>query len=101
MNAQRIPVKYSMMLWKTLPDYPTKLDILYEVCLFLEKNGKTEFSEQTLNSIWIDPAGVQVWRGTKIEEIVKKLMDEGVFKEAKTVNDKVWYVINEDKNPFK
>ena len=43
-----------MGLWKTLPNYPTKEDVQYEISVFLLKEGRSgsEFSIQTLNSIY-------------------------------------------------
>lgn len=99
-NQDNTPIKYLMNVWKSLPNYPTKLDVLYEICTFLTKSEKTEFSEQTLNGLWCDSKGVASWRGTKLEDGYNKLMEEGFFKLNKSVNGKDWYQINEEKNPF-
>ena len=100
MTQDNVPVKYTMGMWKSMPNYPTKLDVLYEVYANLFKAGKTEFSEQTLNSIWFNSAGAGSWKGTKTEILVQDLIKDGTFKESKTVNEKVWYVIDTKLNPF-
>lgn len=102
MTQENIPIKYTLNMWKSLPGYPTKLDVLYEIYNYVHKNEKKEFSELTLNAFWFDDKGVGNWRGTKKETYVNELMKEGTIKETrKDKSEKSWYVIDENKNPFK
>jgi len=101
MTQENVPVKYTMNIWKSLPVYPTKLDVLYEIYSNLFKNSKTEFSEQTLNSIWFDEKGSGNWKGTKYEHYFIELQKDSTIKEVKNTNGKSWLVIDETKNPFK
>jgi len=101
MTQENVPVKYTMGIWKALPVYPTKLDVLYEIYSHLFKNSKTEFSEQTLNAIWFDEKGSGNWKGTKYEFFFIELQKDSIFRETKNVNGKSWLIIDETKNPFK
>lgn len=100
MTQENIPVKYSMGIWKSLPVYPTKGDVLYEIYSHLFKAGKTEFSEQTLNSIWFDEKGSGNWKCTRYEHHFIELQKDVTFKESKNVNGKPWFVIDDKKNIF-
>jgi hypothetical protein len=100
MTQDNVPVKYTLGIWKSLPVYPTKLDVLYEIYAFMFKSGKTEFSEQTLNSLWLDAKGVGNWKGTKYEHFFIELRKDSTIKEIKKVGDKSWLVIDPEKNPF-
>ena len=100
-EINNIPIKYLMNIWKSVQGYPSKLDVFYEVYSHLNKTNKTEFSEQSLNSLWYDSTGSGNWKGTQYEHHFIELQKELVFKETKNVNGKIWYVINDDKNPFK
>ena len=56
MNRNKIKLKYVLNLWKSLPEYPTKEDVLYEIKSFLVRDSRPgEFSHQTLNVkiLWI------------------------------------------------
>ena len=88
------PVKYTMNMWKALPGYPTKPDVLYEILVYLVKSSKTEFSLDTLNSVW------DVWRGTVTEDIVNEFIDNGTFVEVKEKSGKARYKISNNSNPF-
>jgi hypothetical protein len=100
MTQENIPVKYSMNIWKSLPGYPTKLDVLYEIYSHLFKNSKSEFSEQTLNGIWFDDKGVANWRGTKYEHYFIELQKDSTIRESKNIKGKSWMIIEEKHNPF-
>jgi hypothetical protein len=90
-----------MNIWKSLPTYPTKMDVLFEIYSFIFKMDKTEFSEQTLNSLWMDEKGSGNWRGTKYEFQFNELRKDSTIKESKNVGGKSWLIIDESKNPFK
>lgn len=100
MDKDKIPVKYSMSIWKTLPKYPTREDVLYELMLYMEKNlSGGEFSEQTFNGIWYDHLLTEPnWKGTKIEERLNEMFSDGTFEHTKDKGDKAWYKIT--KTPF-
>jgi hypothetical protein len=80
-----------MNLWKILPDYPTREDIIYELSVYLEKDGRPggEFTAQTFNSVWGNS-----WTETKHFAIVEKMLQEGDFEEIKSQN-KTKYKIKE------
>ena len=79
MNRNKIKFKYLMNLWKSLPSYPTQEDIIYELLVYLEKDGRPngEFTFQTFNSIWGSK-----WMETKHHELVQNMIENGTFKEV-------------------
>jgi hypothetical protein len=101
MTQENIAVKYTMGIHKSLPIYPTKMDVLFEIYSHLFKNSKTEFSEQTLNSIWFDEKGSGNWKGTKYEYHFIELQKDSIIKEVKNTNGKSWLIIDDSKNIFK
>ena len=52
MEKNKLKLKYLLGIWRDLPEYPTKEDIIYELNSYLIKDGRPdgEFSEQTFNS---------------------------------------------------
>ena len=85
-----------MGVWKTLPDYPTKEDIVYEISLYLlkDKRPNGEVSPQTFNSIF----GSR-WESESHGDIIKKMIEDGDFIETKkSTASKIWYRINN--NPY-
>ena len=97
MNKDKLPIKYSLSIWKSLPKYPTREDVLYELSLYMEKNlSGGEFSEQTFNGIWYDHQNTAPnWKGTKIEDRLNEMFKDGTFKKTRTQGDKTWFKINE------
>jgi hypothetical protein len=96
MNRNKIKFKYLLGVWKTLPEYPTSDDIVYELSLYLLKDGRPhgEFSIQTLRSVF-GPS----WETNKHGEIIKKMIDAGDFEETKKSSaSKKWYRIS--KTPY-
>jgi hypothetical protein len=65
-----------MGVWKNLPDYPNKEDVIYELSVYLLKDGRPngDFTLQTFNSVF-----GQGWAKTKHGEIVKQLIVDGSF----------------------
>lgn len=100
MNQEKIPLKYTLGIWKSTKTYPTKMDVLYEVYEYLNKSNKTEFSEQTLNSVWFDQSGSGNWKDTIKQVFFNELITDGTFIESKNTGDKIWYKIEEKLNPF-
>ena len=83
-----------MGVWKELPEYPTYEDIIYELNLYLVKDGRPDgdFTEQTFNSFL--PSG---WASTQHGLAIRKMMEEGVFeKTERTSGGKIWYKIKEN-----
>jgi hypothetical protein len=81
-----------MGVWKTLPHYPTQEDVIYEISIFLLKEGKSngDFSQQNLNSIF----GTR-WEDTKHGELIKNMIENGIIEETKKSNpSKKWYKLN-------
>lgn len=91
MNRNKIKLKYLLGIWKTLPDYPTKEDVIYELSAFLLKDGRPngEFSQQTFKTIF--GAG---WENSSCGEIVNELILSDDFQETKkSTETKKWYKI--------
>ncbi len=85
-----------MNLWRTMPGYPTKEDVIYELNVYLMKDGRPNgsFSLQTLKA----PFGSD-WEETKFKEIVDEMIESGEFEvDAKKSSSKVWYKIKN--NPY-
>jgi hypothetical protein len=90
MNKNKVKLKYVLNLWKHLPQYPTKEDIIYELSVFLIKDGRPngEFSPQTFKSVF----------GTNWEKSHGDVIDEMIsskdFDESqKSTETKKWYKI--------
>jgi hypothetical protein len=91
MEKGKIKIKYLLGIWKDLPDYPTKEDIIYELNSYLIKDGRPdgEFSDQTFNSFL--PSG---WEENSQGEIVRELIESEIFEKIeKTTGNKNWYKI--------
>jgi hypothetical protein len=96
MDRNKIKFKYILNLWKSLPNYPTKEDIIYEVSLYLVKDGSHngDISNQTFNSIFGSS-----WEKMKHGEVIKTMIHDGDFKEIeKSTGIKKWYRIQS--NPY-
>lgn len=96
MDRNKIKFKYLLGVWKTFPEYPTLEDVIYELSLYLLKDGRPngEFSPQTLKSVF----GGE-WESNKHWEIIKKMIADGDFEETKkSTAAKKWYKIS--KNPY-
>lgn len=96
MERNKIEFKYLMGLWKSLPGYPTKKDIIYELSVYLLKDGRPngEFSHQTFNSAFGSD-----WEKTEHKGIVDEMVKDGDFEEtSKSSATKRWYRIKN--NPY-
>ena len=87
-----------MNLWKVLPGYPTTDDFIYELNVYLVKDGRPNgsFSEQTLTS-----AFGKGWEETKIKDAFETLIKNGSLIEDTTKSgkqQKTWYKIKD--NPY-
>ena len=85
-----------MGLWKTLPEYPNSDDVIYEISLYLMKDGRPngDFSEQTFNSIF-----GKNWNNDKIGSIISSMISAGSIEEIdKKSGGKKWYRIKN--NPY-
>lgn len=87
-----------MNLWKVLPNYPTQDDFIYELNVYLVKDGRPNgsFSEQTLTS-----AFGKGWEETKLKSIFETLVRNGSLIEDSTKSSskqKSWYKIKD--NPY-
>lgn len=94
MNKNKLKTKYLLGIWKDLPDYPTKEDVIYELNSYLTKDGRPdgEFSDQTFNSFLPEE-----WEKTKLNEIVKELIDTEIFeKTERSIGNKNWYKIKDN-----
>jgi len=101
MDVAKVPVKYSLGLWKTLPSYPTRQDVIYEIHVWMTKNERIDFTEQNMNWVF-DVNGQPTWVGTKIEEHFRGMINDGTIKKSdRVLNDTVRYIIDETQNIFK
>jgi hypothetical protein len=92
MNKNKIKFKYLLNVWKFLPEYPTKEDLIYEISVYLIKDGRSngEFSIQTFNSIFGSS-----WEKNKQGEIIKCMIEDGdLIESSKSTAAKKWYKIN-------
>jgi hypothetical protein len=79
-----------------MPDYPTKEDVVYELSVYLMKDGRPNgsFSIQTLKA----PFGPN-WEETKFKTLVDEMIESGEFElDDKKSSSKVWYKIKN--NPY-
>lgn len=90
MNRNKIKLKYVLNLWKSLPGYPTKEDVLYEIKSFLVRDSRPgEFSHQTLNAVFGSK-----WEKTEYGRIVNELIEDGSIEETKKISaSKKWYTL--------
>lgn len=91
MEKNKLKMKYLLGVWKDLPEYPTKEDIIYELNSYLIKDGRPDgdFSDQTFNSFL--PKG---WEKSQYGKLIQELIDTGVFeKSEKSLGSKNWYRI--------
>ena len=92
MNKNKIKFKYLLNIWKSLPNYPTKEDLVYEIEIFLIKDGRPngDFSNQTFKSVFGSS-----WEKTKHGEVIKSMIEDKDFIESEKSSDsKKWYRIN-------
>jgi hypothetical protein len=93
MNNDKVKFKYLMNLWKSLPDYPTEEDIIYELSSYMVKDGRSsgEFTTQTFNSVF-----GRGWMETKHAEVIQNMLDSGIFIESENSKpDRIKYILNE------
>lgn len=91
MEKNKLKFKYLLGIWKDLPQYPTKEDLIYELNSYLIKDGRPdgEFSDQTFNSFL--PIG---WEKGDHGKIIKELIETGEFeKSERSIGNKNWYKI--------
>lgn len=94
MEKNKLKFKYLLGIWKDLPQYPTKEDIIYELNSYLIKDGRPdgEFSDQTFNSFL--PEG---WDKEKHGEVIRELIETGAFeKTERSIGNKNWYKIKDN-----
>jgi hypothetical protein len=94
MEKSKLKMKYLLGIWRDLPEYPTKEDVIYELNSYLIKDGRPdgEFSDQTFNSFLPEN-----WESEKFGDAVKELMETEIFeKTEKTLGNKNWYKIKDN-----
>ncbi len=82
-----------MGIWKELPSYPTEEDVIFELNSYLIRDGRPqgEFSEQTFNSFLpVD------WESKKYGEVIKSLIDKGIFERQKSKGSKTVFKIKDN-----
>jgi hypothetical protein len=88
MEKSKLKMKYLLGIWKDLPEYPTKEDVIYELNSYLIKDGRPdgEFSDQTFNSFLPEN-----WEDEKFRDIVKELIETEIFENTyKTLGNQNW-----------
>ncbi len=93
MNKNKVKFKYLMNLWKSLPEYPSQEDIIYELSVYLEKDGRPdgEFTLKTFNSIFGSK-----WEESKHFGVINEMIKNGVFEtKDEIINDKTKYRLKE------
>jgi hypothetical protein len=91
MNKNKIKFKYLLGVWKSLPGYPSREDVIYELSVFLIKDGRPngDFSSQTFKSVF-GPG----WEKNQHGEIINSLISSGEFEQTnKSTETKRWYRI--------
>jgi hypothetical protein len=91
MNRNKAKLKYLLNIWKSLPQYPTKEDVVYEITAYLIKDGRPngEFSPQTFKSIF--GSG---WDKGAHGLVINSMIKEGEIEETpKSSETKKWYRI--------
>jgi hypothetical protein len=91
MHRDKTKLKYMMGIWKHLPQYPSKEDIVYEISVYLIKDGRPngEFSLQTLKSVF-----GKDWENNSHGEIIKKMIEDGDLQRGEKKDmSKEWYKI--------
>lgn len=93
MDKNKVKMKYHMGIWKELPEYPTEEDVIFELNSYLIRDGRPqgEFSEQTFNSFL--PNG---WESKKYGEIIRSLMEKGIFEKQKSKGNKTVFKIKDN-----
>jgi hypothetical protein len=94
MEKSKLKMKYLLGIWRDLPEYPTKEDVIYELNSYLIKDGRPdgEFSDQTFNSFLPEN-----WESEKFGDAVKELIETEIFeKTEKTLGNKNWYKIKDN-----
>lgn len=94
MDKNKLKLKYLLGIWKGLPEYPTKEDVIFELNSYLTKDGRPdgEFSDHTFNSFLSEG-----WEDNKQGEIIKEFIDTGIFeKTERSIGNKNWYKIKDN-----
>lgn len=94
MESKKTKFKYLLGLWKSLPEYPTREDVVYELSSYLVKDGRSggDFTVQTFNSVF----GLN-WKKSKHGELIDEMINDGTFDESdKTSGTKKWYRIKDN-----
>ena len=100
MERNNIKFKYLMNLWKVLPSYPNPDDVVYELSVYMVKDGRPNgsFSDQTLRHVF-----GKEWDTPVFQNLFKKMLSDETITEDLTKNSnqkvkKTWYKIKD--NPY-
>lgn len=96
MNKNKVKFKYLLNVWKSLPGYPTREDVIYEISVYLIKDGRPngDVSHQTFNSIF--GSG---WDKNKHGEVIRQMISEGdLIESEKSTPSKKWFKIKTELN---
>ena len=98
MESKKIKIKYLLNFWKTLPEYPTQEDVLYEIAYYLERDGRDngDFSQTTLDFIFKNSTPDELKEISSRLETLKR--EKSIVKSKETGEGKEWFKINS--NPF-
>lgn len=92
-ESDNIPMRYVLNLHRTRPDWPTKMDVLWEVHRHSSSGRSGEFLDAEVRSLF---EGVEDKAGRHLDEFYA----DGTFAKSRTSGDRVHYKIPKDRNPF-
>jgi hypothetical protein len=93
MNEKNTPMRYALNLHRTRPDWPTKLDVVWEVVKHASSGRSGEFLDSELDSLF---AGSE----DKARQHLAELYGDGTFVKSRTSGERVHYKIAKERNPF-
>lgn len=96
MEKEKIKFKYLLNFWKTMEEYPTQEDILYEITSYMEKDGRgdSDFSQSTLDFIFRNNTEKEM---VEINKRLKEMKKSGaIIKTKETGKGKEWWRIKDN-----
>jgi hypothetical protein len=93
MTELKIPMRYALNLHRTRPDWPTKLDVIWEVHKFASAGRSGEFLDSDLDQMF---DGVT----DKARRHLDEFYSDGTFAKSRTSGERIHYKISKEKNPF-
>lgn len=90
----RVPMRYVLGIQRRMPDWPTALDVLWEVHSYAAgKSKNAEFQDPDVRALF----------GEALDKAVPHLdryYQDSVFVKSRTSGERVYYKVVASKNPF-